>query len=1016
MLENVDTRKNASEILFTMNRDSRIRPADPKAALACFADCPESLNALAQRLFGFAALHDFQHKIIRRVLKGRNTLGIAATASGKTECFLLPALLLPGLTIVVSPLKSLMQDQWERCDKRYGLGALTTYLHGDVHYRERIHRLQGIRAGRYKLAYFTPEQLARSHVRAVLQQTRVSVLAIDEAHCVSQWGHDFRPDYLNMVRRLRGCWEQPPVTVALTATASHRVRRDLCDPCLFNLDNRPVEEGGDVVFHGSNRLELDLTVRIEPDAAARGRRIVEDLKPFTQPSTMGSAIVFLPHTGVRNSRTEQGECSAAVEPFAGWLEQQLGQRVTIYHGQMGEGQQIQMGTLVGTRCRREDNDWGVYDFQGPQGAFCGFGHLRQPTLGVRYTIVGRWQEFERYGWQFGFHTCIPGDAPAAAVRPLGDVTGRDRRAEQHAFMRSQHRIMVATKGFGMGIDKADIRLVIHHSPPGDLLSYAQEVGRAARDGQRGQVFLYYTEGSHPNRTRHGLTDRRIQERFIQGRYVRDCDLRAGIAFLQQCQRRMEVHEPGIGTRTYVIFSFSEVAAYFSDLVRNASAAGLPFSYTWPQSNERQRVVQLTLEVLFKTVVRDGHHAGITLLESCQEVCTCLRQPLSLDWQGLEDSNADLLREVLHRAEINQEEFENLCAQAVSEDLLPLAQRLRCTVEDTGRILREASHLGVIRDLRLGTRAVSANEKSWEVCLSPVLLGGDGLDDLITAIVHEHQRRQDDDWRDWQLMLREYVGIGTDGPTSRQCLRRVLLAFLGQGEDVVDDGCGACSVCRPNGDFLPLAERASRIIDIPPELWSRLEAVQKAVDVLPYTEVLHNIVAFLNREDGARWRHSIYLNTERLLREDRDSAGATALMICLIAHGWVQRDENDLDQLFDALWRKRAALGPGLGRLAEAAAAARPDSVLLAYWRARVVYTEDPAAGVIYWRALLQCDGVPGDYVHEALLACCAPLSRAGRLCLGRRHRPNRGRPVLHRRGTIDPARGAQTSLGVVHRT
>jgi hypothetical protein len=123
-----------------------------------------------------------------------------------------------------------------------------------------------------------------------------------------------------------------------------------------------------------------------------------------------------------------------------------------------------------------------------------------------------------------------------------------------------------------------------------------------------------------------------------------------------------------------------------------------------------------------------------------------------------------------------------------------------------------------------------------------------------------------------------------------------------------------------------------------------------------------------------------LNAERMLREDRDSAGATALMICLIAHGWAQRDESDLHQLFDALWGKSAALGPGLGRLAGVAAAARPDSVLLAYWRARVVYAEDPAAGVIYWRALLQCDGVPGDYVHEALLSCCAHcLEQGGRV-------------------------------------
>src|SRR5205085_1146521 len=159
--------------------------------------------------------------------------------------------------------------------------------------------------------------------------------------------------------------------------------------------------------------------------------------------------------------------------------------------------------------------------------------------------------------QFLFATCAPDDGPAPAERPLGNVTGRDRRAEQRAFMRSRNRIMVATKSFGMGIDKADIRLVIHHSPPGDLLSYAQEVGRAARDGERGRVILYYTGGEYPSPRGYVLTDRHLQERFIEGHYVRESDLRACIAFLRQCPRRLEVNEPGIGRRTYAIFSFRE---------------------------------------------------------------------------------------------------------------------------------------------------------------------------------------------------------------------------------------------------------------------------------------------------------------------------------------------------------------------------------------------------------------------------------------------------------------------------
>jgi superfamily II DNA helicase RecQ len=969
-LELVEKHRQGRDVVFTLNRDSRVRPVFPEAVLPPYDDCPASLNALARRLFGFSALHDFQHKIIGRVLEGRNTLGIAATASGKTECFLLPALLLPGLTVVVSPLKSLMQDQWERCDDRYGLGAVTTYLNGDVDPGERHRRLRGMREGRYKLAYFTPEQLARNHVRAALQRTAVSVLAIDEAHCVSQWGHDFRPDYLNMVRRLRACWEPRPVVVALTATAGERVRRDLCDPALFDLVNRPVEEGGDVVFHGSNRLELDLVVRVGPDAAARGRRVVEDLRPFTQPSTAGSAIVFLPYTGVGARGQEGGEGSAAVEPFAAWLERQLGQRVSTYHGQMGEGTQTEAGTLVHTRWRRDDTGWGVYIFQRPQGTFCGVGHLREPAPGACYTMVGRWQEFEQYGRQFVFERCVAGGANSAS-RPLGDVSGRDRRAEQRAFMRSRNRVMIATKGFGMGIDKADVRLVIHHSPPGDLLSYAQEVGRAARDGDRAQVVLYHTEREYPTSTGHTLTDRRIQERFIEGRYVRESDLRACIAFLRQCPRRLEIDEPGVGRRTYAVFSFGEVETYFDALAGDPAPAGMPRPYEWPEYKQRQKVVGLTLEVLFKTVLPAGR-GGLSLLESCQEVATCLRGPVVVDWQGLQDSNADLLREVLQRQGVGREQFEALCGEAVAGDLLPLARGLGCTVEDTVGFLLEASHLGVVRNLRLGTRgSASGSERSWEVRLSPALLSGEGLDALITSVVGEHRRRRDEDYRDWELMLTEYVGIRKGGRPPRRCLRRVLLAFLDTGEDVVDAGCGACSGCCPEGNFLPLAERAARILAFPPELWSRLEAIRKAVDVLPDVDALRGVCAFLRREDGARWRQAVHLNAERMLREDGGSAGATALMICLIAHGWLDRDESDLHRLFDALWRKRGALEAGPARLAELAAEARPESVLLAYWRARAAHAEDPVAGLTCWQALLERADVPREYVHEAASALAA---------------------------------------------
>ncbi len=456
--------------------------------------------------------------------------------------------------------------------------------------------------------------------------------------------------------------------------------------------------------------------------------------------------------------------------------------------------------------------------------------------------------------------------------------------------------------------------------------------------------------------------------------MRSC---ACIAFLRHCRRRLEVSDPWTSIlrpvwKTYAVFSFAEVAGWFDALAQDPAPAGLERPYAWPKHREREKVVQLCLEILFKTVLPATPQAPAgSLLESCQEVFTCLHAPPAVDWKGMNESNAELLREVLHREKIDLHEFEDLCKHAVTGDLLPLARRLRHTVEDTVSFLVEARHLGLIRDLRLGRRwAHSPYERSWEVCLAPLLLRGQGIDVLTTAVLREHQRRRDEDYRDWELMLTQYVGARRDAPPTRQCLRRVLLAFLNTGEDVVDAGCGACSGCCPDGDFLPLAERAGRIIAIPPALWSGLEVVRKSVDALPAIETLRGICSFLGREDGARWRQAVYLNTQRMLREDRDSAGATALILCFIAHRWLERAENDLDQLFAGFWTKRASLGSELANLAAFTADAWPQSVTAAYWRARTAHAEDAVESLPMWEALLRLPAVPRSMVHEAASILC----------------------------------------------
>jgi hypothetical protein len=246
-----------------------------------------------------------------------------------------------------------------------------------------------------------------------------------------------------------------------------------------------------------------------------------------------------------------------------------------------------------------------------------------------------------------------------------------------------------------------------------------------------------------------------------------------------------------------------------------------------------------------------------------------------------------------------------------------------------------------------------------------------VDEIVTRVAGEHRRRREEDYRDWELLLREYVGVREDGTWAPKCLRRVLLAFLNTGEDVVDEGCGACSTCRPRGDFLPLGERARRIIAIPPELWSAMKEVGRALDELPRIEALRHICAFLKRQEGVRWRHSVYLNTERMLREDARGVGATALVICLLSHGWVEPDDRRLEQLFELLGQRLPAAGGGLAALASLAAEAQPGSVTLAYWRAKWTAAEDAGAGRGCWRDLLALEGVPRQRVHEAARALAA---------------------------------------------
>lgn len=338
-------------------------------------------------VFGYGEFRPGQAEVIAAVLEGRDTLAVMPTGGGKSICYQVPALLQgQGITLVVSPLLALMKDQ---VDGLRAMGVAAAAINSSIAIEEQRRTLADAAAGRLQLLYVAPERFGSGGFVAALRGIRVSLLAIDEAHCISQWGHDFRPSYreLGGVRRLLG---GPPI-VALTATADPRVREDII---------------------------LRLRLR-EPVVHVAG---------FDRPN-----LRFEVHRA--------GSLREKSEAIAGELRA-LGDEPAIVY--------------CGTRKRVEE----LTDYLQRAGVKC--------------------------------------------ARYHAGMEDADRKRIQDAFARDTLRVIVATNAFGMGIDKPDVRLVIHHDMPDSLESYYQEAGRAGRDGEPARCILYYSP-----------RDRSLREFFIE---------------------------------------------------------------------------------------------------------------------------------------------------------------------------------------------------------------------------------------------------------------------------------------------------------------------------------------------------------------------------------------------------------------------------------------------------------------------------------------------------------------------
>lgn len=332
---------------------------------------PQTKLGVLAAYYGYNHFRPGQEAIIDAILSGRDAMAIMPTSAGKSLCFQVPALLLPGVTLVISPLISLMQDQVSSLE---AMGIPAVLINSGQSLEENRQAIAALRSGQVKLAYISPERLSNDYFLNLVSQLEVSLVAVDEAHCISQWGNDFRPSY-QAIPHLLDYLAKRPVMAAFTATATQQVRQDIVH--YLGLQ-KPFE-----MVTGFDRPNLFFALEEPSDKIRR----VKELLASGDPSIVYCA-----------TRKD-------VESVAGKLNQ-AGIQARPYHAGM-------------------------------------------------------------------------------------DMS--DRHATQRAFQFDEIQVVVATNAFGMGIDKSNVRQVIHYAMPKDLESYYQEAGRAGRDGEDSRCTLFYSD-------------------------------------------------------------------------------------------------------------------------------------------------------------------------------------------------------------------------------------------------------------------------------------------------------------------------------------------------------------------------------------------------------------------------------------------------------------------------------------------------------------------------------------------
>lgn len=453
----------------------------------------QALEVLSEK-FGYTSFRTGQEQVIQHVMDGQDALCVMPTGGGKSLCYQVPAMLLEGTVLVISPLISLMKDQ---VDALWQLGIPAAYINSTLSTEEYFGTLENAIAGHYRLLYIAPERLESESFLRELKRMTVPMIAIDEAHCISQWGHDFRPSYRN-ISRVLNCFDEKPVLLALTATATPNVREDIRIQLGI-----PQEQ---TVMTGFERANLVFTV-------IKGENRETFIKDYVMKNKGEAGIIY-------------AATRKAVESISDLLRRS-GYEVAKYHGGMSD---------------------------------------------------------------------------------------TERSQEQERFLNDEASVMVATNAFGMGIDKSNIRYVIHYQMPKNMESYYQEAGRAGRDGLDSECVLLFA--SQDIQTQRFLIDQSLDTSRIP-------------AELEKLQGMIDYCHTENCLQQYIVTYFGE---------KDAPKCGRCANCT---DTREQMDVTLEAQKVLSCVIRMGQRFGKTMIA---QVLTGSRNKKLLDFKFNELTTYGLLKE------------------------------------------------------------------------------------------------------------------------------------------------------------------------------------------------------------------------------------------------------------------------------------------------------------------------------------------------------------------------------------